>query len=476
MPTYRVINTGSSGNDGSSWALPKDKLASVDLVDVADDTALLASTHSESTPGANIVYLFAGTMSAPTKILSVSTSSENPALITKGATIATTGTGDIRSAGHSYWNGISFITSDGASLGSIVLNNTTLGARQTYENCDFYIRGTHGAAIITIGSATNGQGCRTSLKKCTLKLSATGQSVQLNAVVDLDEVSFASGTSVPVNGAFNAGGGSNTVLATIRNCDFTNLSGSTSLVATPPSTRNGLVQFFNCTLPTGWVGSGNLLAGASLSGNFRAEMYNCISGSAKIFQRIEDSYGSSWDSQTIYRTGGTELGPTPTPISYKVTGLASKFPSARFEDGFMTRHYPGDAAEEAAFVAGATKTVTVELLHDIGVSAGQGAGTGFAFRNDEVALEVCFYNTVGSLVGSTFTSAPKDGSGRFDPLVAPSDIPSSSAAWTTTGMTTPAKQKISVDITPQEKGVIVARLVMFKAGKVVHRCGKMAVT
>lgn len=475
MPTYRVINTGSSGNDGSSWALSKDKLTSFDSVDVADDTALLASTHSESTAGANIVYLFAGTTGAPTRILSVSTSSENPAFCTKGAAIATTGTADIRVAGHVYVNGVSLTTSDAASLGSIVLNNTTTGAKQVYENCDFYIRGTHGAAILTLGSATNGNGCSTSMKNCTFRLSSTGQQVQLNAVVDLEKVSFAVGSLISAAGVFNVGGGSNTGFADIRNSDFSNLSASASLVATPPATRNGEVRFLNCTLPVGWATTGNLLAGASLSGNFRAEMHNCSAGTTKIFQRVETGFGSSSDSQTIYRTAGLVL--AGIPVSFKITGSASaKYPSARFDSAPMARHYPGDAAEDAAFVAGATKTVTVELLHDIGVTAGQGAGSGFAFRNDEVALEVSFFNTAGASIYDTVTNLPKDGSGKPDPLVAPTDIPSSTAAWTTTGMTTPAKQKISLDITPQEKGTIVARLVMMKAGKVVYACGKMTVS
>jgi hypothetical protein len=55
-------------------------------------------------------------------------------------------------------------------------------------------------------------------------------------------------------------------------------------------------------------------------------------------------------------------------------------------------------------------------------------------------------------------------------LATPANQTTSSETWTTTGLTTPVKQKLSVTFTPQEKGPIIARVYLAKASTTVYVC------
>jgi hypothetical protein len=50
-----------------------------------------------------------------------------------------------------------------------------------------------------------------------------------------------------------------------------------------------------------------------------------------------------------------------------------------------------------------------------------------------------------------------------------------SSTWATTGMSNPNKQKLSVQITPQEKGYILARVLVYKAAYTLYVCPKLLV-
>jgi hypothetical protein len=98
---------------------------------------------------------------------------------------------------------------------------------------------------------------------------------------------------------------------------------------------------------------------------------------------------------------------------------------------------------------GSSITVTVEIVHD-----SQGSGTSSAFTDKEIWLEVQYLGTSGYPLGTFVDDAASDILGSA------ADQTSSSATWTTTGLTTPVKQKLSVSFTPQEKGYIHAVVCM----------------
>jgi hypothetical protein len=87
----------------------------------------------------------------------------------------------------------------------------------------------------------------------------------------------------------------------------------------------------------------------------------------------------------------------------------------------------------------------------------------------ECWIEVQYLGTSGVPLGS-FTSDAK-----ADPLTAAANQTSSSETWTTTGLTTPIKQKLSVTFTPQEKGYIHAVIHLAKASISIYVVPKLTV-
>jgi hypothetical protein len=61
-------------------------------------------------------------------------------------------------------------------------------------------------------------------------------------------------------------------------------------------------------------------------------------------------------------------------------------------------------------------------------------------------------------------------------LATAADQTDSSESWTTTGLTTPVKQKLAVTFTPQEKGVIMWRVVLSKPSVTVYVDSKAVVS
>ena len=109
---------------------------------------------------------------------------------------------------------------------------------------------------------------------------------------------------------------------------------------------------------------------------------------------------------------------------------------------------------------GSSKTVTVEILHDSATNLTDG----------EIWLEVEYLGTSGFPLSSFVSDA------KSDVLATAADQTTSSETWTTTGMTNPNKQKLSVTFTPQEAGYFQAKVYLAKASKTVYICPKLTVS
>jgi hypothetical protein len=111
---------------------------------------------------------------------------------------------------------------------------------------------------------------------------------------------------------------------------------------------------------------------------------------------------------------------------------------------------------------GSSITVELEYLHDVGVSVGQGAGSGNAFQNNEVFIEVHHLGNSSFSLGSLVTSAPTV-------LGAASDNATGvgTGGWVTTDLVTPKSGKCSVTFTPQKKGYLTIQGCLAKASKQV---------
>jgi hypothetical protein len=171
-------------------------------------------------------------------------------------------------------------------------------------------------------------------------------------------------------------------------------------------------------------------------------MYNCDSGTTNYRMWVKDYYGDIVSETTLIRTGGASDG--TTGLSWKMTTTA---------DG----EFPGLVLRSPEIVqwndtVGSSKTVTVEILHDSVTN----------LKDDEIWLEIEYLGSSSAPLGSNANDR------KTNLLATGSDQTTSSAAWTTTGLTNPNKQKLQVTFTPQTKGYVHARVVSAKASYTLY--------
>jgi hypothetical protein len=439
---YVRSSDGSNADNGSTWALAKATLAGAAAIDAAGDTIWFSQAHSESTASA-LTPALAGTIASPTRLLCGSDSAEPPTALSTAAVIATTGGNSITLSGTCYYvYGIQFAAGSGANFAGINVASTS-SHNVLFEKCQFIINATSNIAE-TVDAGASGI---TRWKDCDVKFGNSGH-----------KVSSSTARLIWEGGSLLSGGTSPTTLFTpasagaeLSGLDLSNASAGMNIF-TPGTTGRAKVVIRNSKLPASWSG---VLVSGTLSQGTRCEMYNCDSGDTNYRIWIEDYNGSLKQETTIVLTGGASDG--TTTLSWKIASSANaKFPHQAFTSPEIMIWND---------TTGSSKTVTCEIVHD-----SQGAGSGSKFQDDEIWLEVMYLGTSGYPLGTWITDS------KADVLATAANQADSSVTWTTTGLTTPVKQALSVTFTPQEKGYFVARVVMAKASKTVYVDPKIVVT
>jgi hypothetical protein len=218
---------------------------------------------------------------------------------------------------------------------------------------------------------------------------------------------------------------------------FSRTSGQRSTFRNSTS-GNQIVVLRDCKLPGSWTGSLN-----SGTPGFGAvyEMINCDSGDTHYRYRKATAFGTVQEETTIVRSGGASDG--TTPVSYKhVTNANAQKPNQSLE-----------AQELAKWNATiGSVTITVSFLHDSLTN----------LKSDEIWMDAMYLGTSGVPLGTWTTS-------QVDALTAGSDCTSDAgSSWTTTGMTHPNKQSLSLTFTAAEEGYIYATVRVGKASYTVY--------
>lgn len=443
---YVRSTDGLDSDNGSTWALAKATVGSATTIDAAGDTTWLSQVHSETFAG-GITLNFAGTTATPSRLLCGNDAAEPPTSLATSAVVATTGASSISVVGSLYCYGVTFKT---GTSGSARFNPVaTSAAKQTYRSCSFDTSGNTSAntAGMEMFPGTTGL---LEFENSTFKFGNASQTILYRTgEARFIGCSILSGGTSPSN-LFSAV--SNTGIVgkiLVDACDLANLGATANLFSANQGQAFAIVR--NCKLPASW--SGSLVVGTLVVGS-RFELYNCDSADTNYRLWIEDYAGSIKHETTIVRTGGASDGTTTT--SRKMTTSANaNYPLVRLESLELLKWND---------TVGAAVTATVEIVHD-----SQGAGSGSNFQDDEVWVEVMYLGTSGFPLGTWISDA------KADVLAAAANQTASTETWTTTGLTTPVKQKLSVTFTPQEKGFLHARVVMAKASKTLYYDNKLAV-
>lgn len=446
---------GNNADNGSTWALAKATLAGADGIDAAGDTIYVSKNHVEST-AAGVSLALAGSLASPTRLLCVDDTGD-PASPT---TLATTAQANLTTAaawsinGNLYCYGIKFKSGDSSNC-PINLGDGAGGQVQVYEKCQF-IENSGNFANIVLSPPGNNDGNRVTWRDCDVSFTGSNGAVQVNNTIfhwhggTVLNTSSASMTALFRVESIGKGG-----IMLIDGVDMSNIPASSDLVSIGASVASAVV-LRNCKLPASW--SGNLVT-SPMHPASRCEMHNCDAGDTNYRIWIEDYAGSIKHETTLVRTGGASDG--TTGLSWKMaTNANAQYPLLPLRSPEIVRWNE---------TVGSAITVDVDILHDTNVAAGQGAGTAFAFQDDEVWLEVEYLGTSGVPLASFVSDA------KASVLATAADQTTSSSTWAA-GLTTPVKQKLSVTFTPQEKGYLHAVVYLAKASKTIYVDPKLQVS
>ena len=432
---YVRSTDGSDADNGSTWALAKATLVGAAAIDAAGDTIYLSQSHAES--GGAVTAVFAGTMANPVKIIAGNDAAEPPTAVSSASLISSS---SITLSGSYYLYGLTL-----QSATSILPANQSASNSVTLDHCSLITTGTTGGGFFTIGSANNITQ-KAVLLDCTYKFGgASNIGCATAGVVEIKGGSFISGTSTPSAGIFGGAADRTGAWLQISGLNMTNLASTVNIFRTFVSP--GLFQIRNSKLPASW--SGSLCNAVPLSTGQRFEMHNCDSGDTNYRLWVQEYSGSIKTETTLVRTGGASDG---------TTGYSFKMATSANANAIVA---PLVSPEVSIWndTTGGSKTVTVEILHDSATNLTDG----------EIWLEAQYLGTSGVPLGSFISDA------KADILATAADQATSSETWTTTGMSNPNTQKLSVTFTPQEKGYLQAKVYLAKASKTVYVDPKLTV-
>lgn len=438
---YVRSSDGNNADDGSTWALAKATAVGVAAIDAAGDDLFFSSTHSEST-AADVAIALAGTAGNPSRVLSVNDSAEPPTTPTAGASIATTGANHLSVTGSAYLYGLTLSAGSGAVNAELKLNDVTSGNnRQIYESCTFRQAATGSSANFVVGAAasSNNDPNWTKWISCTARFAraAGGILAQCGHFI-WEGGGIESGGTALTAALFQAPVSGRPSIVTLIGVDLSNL-GSACSIFTASAAGLQLCTMMDCKLPASWTGG---LVTGTKKAQGRYSMYNCDNADTNYRLWIEDYAGTIRDETTVVKSGGASDGTTSLAWKLTTDGNANEAVSPLVTD-------PIPVWIDST---GASKTVEVDFIHDSVTN----------LQNDEVWMEVEYLGTSGYPLSSKATCK------RATALTSPADHTASSATWTTTGLTNPNEQKLSVSFTPQEKGVAFIRIFLAKPSQTIY--------
>ena len=410
----------------------------------AGDTIYVSHTHAQTSAAAVTILgsADAGTRLNPVKFLCVNDIGDpaSPTTLATTGSVTTTGASAITISGASgsacYINGLIFNCGTGASAADLSVSST--GLNPTYENCAFNLVTTAASSEILTG--TNAL-CSVKWINCTVSLGAVTQGIHLddNSFEWYGSTASALSGSVPTTLFESYTGIHSKVL--LHGLNLSTLNGNLFNVAVPM----GDIQIYNCRFHANTV----LTTGTNGGVGTSILMMNCDSGATNTNLQYVRGEGTMTDELTIVKSGGASDG--TNSFSQKVVTVATL---PRYEFPFIS--LPIVAWNDTT---GSSKTATVEVVND-----------GVTLTDKDIWLEVEYLGNASYPLSSLVDDA------AADILATAANQASSSVTWTTTGLTTPIKQKLEVTFTPQLKGPVIGRVYVARPSTTVYIDPVMTIT
>lgn len=419
---FTARTPGFSSGTTANWAFATIYMAYATSAASTGDTVYVSNNHAETQSAAYTAIANVQNIN----VICVDDGAAPPTTLATTASVTTTGNSGLTTCVkydcHVY--GIQFIAGSGATGAASVV---TAGY---YDSCLFHVATSHASSAIFLSNDSV-------WINCNVKFGASGQGINGNAL----------GLRW-IGGALASGGTSPTTLFLAQatridaeGIDLTNAAAGINLNA-----PTGSVSFShvlrNIKLPGSW--SGQMATGvAPARPEFRyAVMVNGDSSGTNYVLSRRDTWGTLVQETTKIRTGGASDG--TTGISWKMVSLSGALWPSRYT---MT---PEIAKWNAT--TGSAVTATIEILHD----------SATALKDDEIWVEVSYLSSAASPLGAMISDA------KATFLTSAAAQTTSTATWTTTGLSNPNTQKLSVTFTPQLAGYVRAVVKLVKATYTVY--------
>jgi hypothetical protein len=436
---YLRSTDGSDVDDGLTWANAKATLASALTAAGAGGRVFMADAHAETQASA-MTLASPGTAASPVQILCVDDTGdpEPPTGQATTGTVTTTGNNAISFSGFAYCYGVTFTAGSGNSASSH-LNFTSASAWWwQFESCSLRIASNNAGPKLAVGGTANTNDDNLlELYSTSTRWGASGQGFHLHAPMRwYNSSAIAAGGTVPTT-LFPTGGSNFAPYgrAILRGVDLSSFGSGRNLVGVGADYQDFL--FENCKLGASVSITTGTRAG---QGGTTVELINCDSADTNYRYHKHCYQGDITQETTIVRTGGATDG--TTPVSRKMVSTAnSKFYSP-LEGNWIL--YWNEAT-------GSSITVTIEVITD-----------NVTLTDAEAWIEVEYLGTSGSPLALYANDR------AADILATPANQATSTVDWITTGLTTPVKQRLSVSVTPQEKGLIRARVMLARASTTMY--------
>jgi hypothetical protein len=415
MADVYVDSNAAGTASGADWANACLTLNAGFTAASAGDTLWVAHNHAETAAAATTITI-KGTSASPCRVLCVNSAGTVPPVsadLRTTATITTTGANSLTLSGTNgvcTFYGITFSGGSGANTNTVVM-----GANEqllTFINCKIKKGGTS-AGTIQLTAARS----RVKMVNTTFEFGNVGDSILAPGTIEWFDTPSAIVTTVLTTGLFQTQ--NNQMFVTLRGVDLSALTPGTSTIVSALNNSNNYFNFINCKLGASVV----VAAAPSRQGSY-INVINCDSGDTNYRNERYAYQGTMTTETTTVRTGGASDG--TTTIAWKIV------PTANNERDFPFECFPISIWNETT---GSAVTLTIEGTW----------GGGAVPTTADIWMDVEYLGTSGNPLGDVVSGGPAD------ILAAGTNHTSSSETWGAGGTT---KFKMSVSVTPQEKGPI----------------------
>lgn len=438
---YLRSGDGSDASDGLTWANAKATLAAALTAAGAGGTVYVSDAHAETATG-SVTLISPGTAASPTKVICVDDAGD-PEPPTARATTGTvtwgTTTGTLALRGYAYVYGVSFVGGNGGS-GNLLVSLEVTQFGWTCEQCIFNLNST-GSGSWRFDVAPD---ALFTLIDSKLRFGAVGHKIEefRGAVFAMRGGAIADSGSVPTT-LFDTSGASGRARALLIGVDLATF-GSGKTLFDFDAAQWCQVKAVDCKL-----GASVTIATAPGGHGCEIDVVNCDSADTNYRFYRARYHAVEQHETTVVRTGGASDG--TTTFARKIVTTANSTVLFPYASQWMERWNE---------TTGSAITVTVETVTD-----------NVTLTDAEAWLEVEYLGTSGFPLGVFANDRVAD------PIFGtPANQTSSSETWTTTGLTTPVKQALAVTFTPQEKGIVRARVCVAKASTTVYYDPKLTVS